>query len=326
MPQSAERPPRQVAEDIWVAEAALNGVTVAIYIVRGADTLAVVDTGYSHHPPTVIVPALRALGFAPRDVGLVLNTHGHPDHLGGNATLQRATGAAIALHGADLPLAAGPEAHIASDTDHIMAMRALGWDDEVAAREIFIRERVESCRVARVLADGDEIDLGGIRLRVVATPGHSPGSVAFHIAERRLAIAGDAVQGFGVSAPVLPLFYDPPAYAGSLDRIAALKLETLCLGHDVRWPNADPRSSPVRSGDSIETTLAASRTFVEVLSCAVETAPRSLPLAERVAAVARSLPPPFTVAFDGRGRISATSAATIISALGGTGSARERGA
>ncbi len=93
-------------------------------------------------------------------------------------------------------------------------------------------------------------------LHVIATPGHSRGSVAFHIEERRLAIAGDAVQGWGVSDAALPLFYDPPAYAGSLDRIAGLEVETLCLRHNVRWPKSGPGSSPVRPGDEIAATLA----------------------------------------------------------------------
>jgi glyoxylase-like metal-dependent hydrolase (beta-lactamase superfamily II) len=316
MTPAFERPPRPVAEDIWLIEARLNGVWMAVYVVRGSDTLAVVDTGYSYHPDSVILPGLRQLGFAPRDVGLIINTHGHPDHMGGNASLQRRTGATICLHRLDLPLAAGPQAHIASDTDHIMAMRALGWNDEVAAREIFINERVEACTVGRILADGDVIDLGGgMLLRTVPAPGHSRGSVAFHIETRRLAIVGDAVQGWGVSEPVLPLFYDPPAYAASLDRIARLDVDMLCLGHDVGWQKSGPGSSPIRSGDEITATIDASRAFVTALAEAAEGISNSASLADRVAEAARRLTGPFTVAFDERGRISATSAATIISQL-----------
>ena len=74
-------------------------------------------------------------------VQAILITHGHPDHVGAASALQRSLGAPLYFHPADA------------------ASAKLGR--------------------ARPLADGDEIPLGRATLRVIHTPGHSPGSVCF---------------------------------------------------------------------------------------------------------------------------------------------------
>lgn len=311
--------PVAVTDGIWYVEARLNGVWATIYIVKG-DRLAVVDTGYNFHPETVIVPALERLGFSLEQVELILNTHGHPDHLGGNAALSRLTGAHICLHKDDLQLADGPDAHVNSATDHITAMIRLGWSDEVEARKQFLHERVDACEVSRVLEEGDAIDLGsGMDIRVIHTPGHSQGSVTFHIGARDIAFTGDAVQGWGTQKGILPLYYDPLAYEKSLEKIAQLNPTTLCLGHNVRWSEPAADSSPIRSGHEVRRTLQDSQQILAELNAKSAAVPESISLADKVASVSEGLRDPFEVPLDHQGRLPASSAATIISHLKTTG-------
>ncbi len=305
--------PHLITPGIWFLEAPLNGVTCSIYVVIG-ERIAVIDTGYSFHPKEVIVPVLSQIDLHVKDVDFILNTHGHPDHLGGNATLQALSGAQIYLHERDLPLASGPEAHINSTTDHISAMCTLGWDDEVREREIYIRERVDACNVDHVLRDGDSIDLGsGFVFKVIHTPGHSNGSVTYYLESMRLAFTGDAVQGWGAQLGILPLYYNPNTYGNSLNRIKDLKLVTLCLGHNFRWSNPKGASSTIRRGDEITQTLVDSKEFVFVLSGIVDQLSSKEPMIEKVLSTARSLQEPYNVPVDSRERIPASSAATIIS-------------
>ncbi|MBI5582646.1 MAG: MBL fold metallo-hydrolase [Deltaproteobacteria bacterium] len=86
----------------------------------------------------------------------IVNTHGHFDHVGGNKALQEATGAPILIHSGDAPLLA----HLA-DSAAVWGMRV---EDSPAPD--------------RLLEDGDEIGFGGVTLRVIHTPGHSPGGIA----------------------------------------------------------------------------------------------------------------------------------------------------
>ena len=75
----------QVHERVWRVPSEFEGGTVTqVYIVRGAIT-ALVDTGVFGTPTNDVAPALASLGLSLSDVDLVVNTHGHMDHLGGNS-------------------------------------------------------------------------------------------------------------------------------------------------------------------------------------------------------------------------------------------------
>jgi glyoxylase-like metal-dependent hydrolase (beta-lactamase superfamily II) len=82
-----------------------------------------------------------------------------------------------------------------------------------------------------LLEDGDVIDLGGRRLSVVHTPGHSPGHVAFHEPAREYLVTGDVLYRGTLCA-----FYestDPVAFAQSIDRLCKLdRVSTILPGHN----------------------------------------------------------------------------------------------
>lgn len=93
-------------------------------------------------------------------LSLLLCTHGHPDHVAANGALQEATGAEIVMHREDAEFFAKPE------VTQYFSMLGLP----------------PSPPPNRLVADGDTIELGDIKLEVVHTPGHTPGGVCFYSA------------------------------------------------------------------------------------------------------------------------------------------------
>lgn len=82
---------------------------------------------------------------------------------------------------------------------------------------------------ARLLEEGDTIDLGGRRVEVLHTPGHSPGHMCFWEAERGYLFTGDLVY-----LDTLFAYYpstDPAAYLDSLERTAALPARRVLPAH-----------------------------------------------------------------------------------------------
>src|ERR687885_2105062 len=97
-------------ERVYRVQAPYSGNAVHLYLVRGAK-LALIDSGAADSPSGAVEPALRELGLGWSDLDYLLNTHGHPDHAGGNGEVKAAAPrAAIGLHSADEHLTAGPEA------------------------------------------------------------------------------------------------------------------------------------------------------------------------------------------------------------------------
>lgn len=307
----------KVADRIWVVQAPLPFGTVCLYVIRGTK-LAVIDTGYSFHPTESLAPALATLGLGLDEVDLILNTHGHPDHLGGNAALKDASGAHVHLHRADVGLAAEPEAHFHSPSDPLAAMRELGRDDQITDREAFLRVRIgRDVGVDRVLEEGDRVDLGaGMNVLVVHTPGHTAGSVTFLLERERLGFTGDAVQAWGSHAGALPLYCDAPSYIQSLKRLDELQLKMLCLGHPFRWSNDLVAASPVRTGDAVSQTLADSLRFVSMLERALNVERTNpTPDEKRIGDILRVLDPAFQVPRDAQGRVPASAALTVLAHL-----------
>ena len=253
-----------------------SGGHTELYLLEG-DTLAIIDTGASDTPTRYIAPALEANGRSFRDVEVILCTHGHHDHTGGNAEMVAASGAKVWIHEADARSAEDPGYQF----DAYFANRdvLVGRPDRLeAARAAFRVAAGQPTRVDRTLADGEVLDFGkGIHLRVVSTPGHTPGSVCYYWESEGLAFSGDSAMGLSSRPGGLPLIYFPADFERTLDRLMGMRIGTLALGHHYRTP-AVPRDS-IHFGPHVPAYLTAARDISHVIRDAIQSAVQAQPAA-----------------------------------------------
>jgi glyoxylase-like metal-dependent hydrolase (beta-lactamase superfamily II) len=144
-------------------------------------SVTLVDCGVVKAPPK-IVAGLSAIGKTPADVTRIVLTHVHPDHAGGAAEVARLTGAPVLAHHDDVEFA--------------QSGRAPGADPSLRLGRILHRivagGKFPAVEIGTSLTDGDLLDVGG-GLRVVHTPGHSPGHVSLLHEPSRVLITGDAI-------------------------------------------------------------------------------------------------------------------------------------
>ncbi|WP_305045745.1 MBL fold metallo-hydrolase [Geoalkalibacter sp.] len=124
-----------------------------------------------------ILDALRRLELT---ATLIINTHGHFDHIGANRLLAERTGAALLIHRADLPLLEQAARHA--------AMYGLQVTDSVAP--------------TRLLEGGETLALGSLSIRVLPTPGHSPGGISLLVDGH--VFTGDALFAGSIGRTDLP--------------------------------------------------------------------------------------------------------------------------
>lgn len=154
------------------------------YLVRDEGCI-LVDAGYRGDERR-IEAALAAEGLAPRDIGLILLTHGHGDHIGAAAALARRSGAPLALHAADWPMAtSGRNGPLVPTRASARVMVAL-LSGAMRPVEPFTPD----------IALDEALDLAayGVRGRTLHTPGHTPGSASL-LLEGGQALAGDLLMG-----------------------------------------------------------------------------------------------------------------------------------
>ena len=187
-----------------------------VYLIEG-DTLALVDTGLPWNARSVL-KYIGSIGRSAEELRLILMTHSHPDHTTGALTIRRRTGAEIAAHGHDTKV----------HSDHQVSVSYMGVFTSLRVPVPFL----ERTPVDHIVADGDVLPaLDGIR--VIHTPGHTPGSVCYLLESRGLLFSGDTLfsNGKRVSRSVPFPGSDRHDYRRSLQRLATLEFDSLLGGH-----------------------------------------------------------------------------------------------
>ena len=192
-----------------------------IYVIT-AGGLTLVDGGFPMDLAAIHL-GLKALKATPRDIDLVIATHYHGDHTGTVAGIRRRYGTHAAMHREDAAYASG---ELPQETTEVPFATLLFY---TVLWPLF---RYRHFQPDRYLVEGEVIDLLG-GLRVMHTPGHSPGSVCLFSAARGLLFSGDLVRNErGVLAGPPPHYTpDEPAACDSLRRVSSLEFEMLLPGH-----------------------------------------------------------------------------------------------
>ena len=131
---------------------------VCMHLVDTGEGLILFDTGFSHHYQGLL-DSVKALGFVPGDIKIVIHSHGHFDHFGGGDRLRRDYGAKIYMSEVDTLLTR-------EMPERALMHLAPGKEDTICYPDVMI-------------GDGDVITLGNTSITCILSPGHTPGTMSF---------------------------------------------------------------------------------------------------------------------------------------------------
>ena len=185
------------------------------------EKITLVDTGLRESAPHVL-DFIRCIGRSPEEIGLVIITHNHIDHMGGLREIKEHTGAKVAVHRDDIgerlhPPAAGsryrePLARVKSKLQTVFSV---------------LHEDVDF-----VLEGGEVLDcLGG--LEVIHTPGHTPGSISLYSRNHRVLMTGDLIRKRRKTLMLPPAMVSSSLKQNleSVRKLAGIETDILCFGH-----------------------------------------------------------------------------------------------
>ncbi len=144
------------------------------FLIKGKKEIALVDSSTRDNVGKLIF-GFEQIGITPEEVTLIIHTHGHADHFGCDALFSNAK---IAMH--------------EKDGKSINA-----GNEDFACLQFF--PETELPKVSFFLRDKQEIDLGGMFLKVIHCPGHTGGSICLLLEPNKVLFSGDClfVDGFG---------------------------------------------------------------------------------------------------------------------------------
>ncbi len=179
------------AENCWIIGSRRTGEAIAI------------DPG---DQPDEIMALARDMGVS---IKVIANSHAHLDHIMGVRGVQSETGAKFLLHAADLPVARTAAASAAAFLGHEI--------EPPPEPDAF-------------LSDGGEVEVAGVKLKVIHTPGHTPGSVSFYT--DGMLFSGDTLFQASIGRTDLPGGDYGQEMDSIIDRLLVLPDETVVLpGH-----------------------------------------------------------------------------------------------
>lgn len=149
----------QLARDTWVIT---NRWQNFIYLLIGEEKALLIDSGYGEGNLREVVESITSKPV------MVINTHGHFDHTGGNALWDEAWMAQEAISEARQP-----------------------FNEE---QELWFKQKPHQAYTVHTVTDGDTFDLGGRRVEVITIPAHSEGSIALLDHKERLLFCGDELE------------------------------------------------------------------------------------------------------------------------------------
>jgi glyoxylase-like metal-dependent hydrolase (beta-lactamase superfamily II) len=183
--------------------------------------LTIVDTGFKGRAMHLLKEA-RLHGYRASDIANIIITHHHADHMGSLAELKKLTGARVIAYPADAPYINGTEPQPGPSRPAWLSKTLSSfpklWGATPAAVDVLANEN-------------DELPvLEGIK--VLHTPGHTPGSISLYLKHEKVLIVGDLLANrFGLSLPSRMFTVNLAQEIESINRIVGLDFEIVCFGH-----------------------------------------------------------------------------------------------
>jgi len=208
----------EIAPETWFIQR--NWLSCNHFVAKSPRPI-LIDTGFKDDLADTVA-ALRSLGLEPEDIELIVNTHCHCDHAGGNRFFSEKSGCEIWMH--------------THEKDRIDRRDDIGtwWRFHDTWAEFFT--------VDRGLGEGDEVRFGPLTLEVLYAPGHSRGLMMLYSEQTKALFSADAIwQGdMGVINPIVEGEDALARAIETLERIDRLDIETVFPGHGPVIRNPKP--------------------------------------------------------------------------------------
>jgi hydroxyacylglutathione hydrolase len=177
-----------------------------------SDKPVLIDTGYrtDFHETEKFI---SELGIQISDVDLIISTHCHCDHIGGNRIIQDRSGCDIALHP--------------------VGRYFVEMEDDWSTWSRYYSQEADFFRCTRTLEEGDVATIGPHEFRIIHTPGHASDGISMYNQKEKVLFSSDALWEFDV--PTLTIRIEGStavqSFKESLEKLAALDVEIVYPGH-----------------------------------------------------------------------------------------------
>jgi glyoxylase-like metal-dependent hydrolase (beta-lactamase superfamily II) len=216
---------------------------VNLYLIRDGSSYATVDTGWESTSSVNLLEAqLAEAGIRFPDIKRAIVTHCHSDHMGMMSKLKRANNATTYLHRNEIDLIKvryNKENSYWPITDKFILSHGVP-PSELPPPDFDMPTLTSVVPPDILLKGGEEISVGEYTLRVINTPGHTPGHISLYEPHQKFLISGDVLLptiATNAATHVLQMPNSLQKYLNSLNTLRGLDIELVLPGHEYPFSN-----------------------------------------------------------------------------------------
>jgi glyoxylase-like metal-dependent hydrolase (beta-lactamase superfamily II) len=220
------------------------------YLMEVPGGYAIIDPGWNADESVQSLrDQLAELGLSFKDLKQVIVTHVHPDHYGMAGRIREECGAEVVTHTKEVEFIRTRYANPGPLLDRMgYFLRRYGTPEEEVSElqnsSMPMRRFVEATEPDWTLEDGATLKMGKIELRVIWTPGHSPGHICFYEERQQLMLTGDHIlPTISPNVSLHPQSDDDPLgdYIASLEKLKGLPTKKVLPAHEYSFDDLDKR-------------------------------------------------------------------------------------
>jgi hydroxyacylglutathione hydrolase len=218
----------EILKDLFFIE---RGYLNGNHFVYGSEAPILIDTGYISDFETTKT-AIEELGVEISDVRLIINTHCHCDHIGGNRIIQEQSDCDIALHK--------------------IGKHFIDTKDDWSTWWRYYHQEADFFECTQVLEDGDVIDIGPHQFKIFHTPGHASDGIVLYNKKNKLLISSDTLWENDLAVITIRVEGSTAVFQlrDSLERLESLDVGMVYPGHGA--PFSDMKQAISKSKKRVE--------------------------------------------------------------------------
>lgn len=200
---------KEILKDLFFIE---RGYLNGNHFVYRSKAPILIDTGYiSDFNETAGL--ITELGVNLSDVSLIINTHSHCDHIGGNNIIQKKSGCEVALHK--------------------IGKYFIDTRDDWSTWWKYYNQEADFFDCTQILEDGEIIAMGPHKFQVIYTPGHASDGIVLYNSQEKILISSDTLWESDVAVMTLRVEGSTALFRiqESLQRLESLDVKLVCPGH-----------------------------------------------------------------------------------------------
>jgi len=175
------------------------------WVIKGSPGI-IFDPGNISYVKSLIAE-MKKDGINPADIGTIVNTHMHIDHSSANESFKTLSGAKIALH----PVQKENYQLVVVDGSRLFGDVPVGFTEDYLIKD-------------------NRLNVDGVEIECIPSPGHSPDCVCYYIRQDKVLICGDVLFEMNTGRVDLP-GGNPAALKKSIEDLSKLDIELLLPGH-----------------------------------------------------------------------------------------------